>query len=184
MSYLTSRRALAAIGAALLATFAVTATTAGARATRRHTVKPPACAVFHVGGHVANPLRLHVDDLRSYPVHTADVTFQSGSGTQSHHYVGALLTDVLATAQPTYNPAVKNDLLRFYAQAIGSDDYAAIVAFGEIDPGFGAKQVLLAYQEDSTDLCSAGPRLVVPGDIKGGRYVSNVVTIRVGRAGG
>jgi hypothetical protein len=74
---------------------------------------------------------------------------------------------VLATAQPTFDPNIKNDALRFWVEATGSDDYAAIVAWGEIDPGFGAKQVLLAYEEDGVDLCTAGPRLVVPGDIKG-----------------
>jgi Oxidoreductase molybdopterin binding domain len=182
MPYRKARRAVLALGAALLITFAVTGASAGARSTMHHT-KPPACAVFRVSGKVATPLKLHVNDLRSYPVHEVDVTFQSGTGTQSHHYVGALLTDVLASAAPTYDPTVKNDLLRFYAKAVGSDGYAAIVSFGEIDPGFGANQVLLAYQEDATDLCAAGPRLVVPGDIKGGRYVSNVVNVHVGRAG-
>jgi hypothetical protein len=56
-------------------------------------------------------------------------------------------------------------------------------SFGEIDPNFGANQVLLAYDEDGIDLCAAGPRLVDPGDVKGGRYVSNVVKVHVGRAG-
>ncbi len=44
--------------------------------------------------------------------------------------------------------------------------------------------MLVAYDQDGTDLCSAGARLVVPGDIKGGRYVSNLVRLQVGRAGG
>jgi hypothetical protein len=44
--------------------------------------------------------------------------------------------------------------------------------------------VLLAYAEDGNDLCADGPRLVVPGDIGGGRYVSEVVRVKVGRAGG
>jgi hypothetical protein len=61
--------------------------------------------------------------------------------------------------------------------------YAAIVSWGEIDPGFGANNVLVAYEEDGKDLCTTGPRLVVPGDIKGGRYVSGVVRLQVGRAG-
>jgi hypothetical protein len=69
------------------------------------------------------------------------------------------------------------------AKAVGSDGDAAIVAFGEIDRGFGANRVLLAYDEDGTDLCAARPRLVVPGDIEGGRYVTNVVNVHVGRAG-
>ena len=182
MPHRKARIALASIVAALLITLAVAGATAGARATKHHT-KPPACAVFRVSGKVATPLRLHVDALRAYPLHEVDVTFQAGAATQSHHYKGALLTDVLASAAPTYDPAVKNDSLRFFAKAVGSDGYAAIVSFGEIDPNFGANQVLLAYDEDGTDLCAAGPRLVVPGDVKGGRYVSNVVNVHVGRAG-
>jgi hypothetical protein len=175
---------IAVIGAltALLVSAAVAV--ASTRAQHRVSHHPPqsSCAVFRIVGQVADRLRLHVDDLKSYPAHTVDVSFQAGAATQQHHYVGALLTDVLATAQPTFDPTVKNDQLRFWVSATGSDDYSALVAYGEIDPGFGAKQVLLAYQEDGTDLCTAGPRLVVPGDIKGGRYVSNVVKVRVGSA--
>jgi DMSO/TMAO reductase YedYZ molybdopterin-dependent catalytic subunit len=174
---------------ALLAAFAVLLTTAAVavastRTHQRPAHHPPksACAVFRINGKVANPLRLHVADLKSYPAHDVDVTFQAGTTPQTHHYTGALLTDVLATAQPRFDPAVKNNQLTFWVEATGSDDYSALVSYGEIDPGFGAKQVLLAYAEDGNDLCTAGPRLVVPGDIKGGRYVSNIVRVRVGSA--
>lgn len=148
--------------------------------------RPPAsaCAVVRVKGDVADRLRLAVDELRAFPAHTADVTFQSGGGQQAHHYVGVLLADVIAAAGPQLDPAVKNDSLRFYASAVGADGYAAVVSFGEIDAGFGGRQALLAYEEDGVDLCSAGPRLVVPGDLRGGRYVSNVVQVEIGRAGG
>jgi hypothetical protein len=168
----------------LAAVLVVAATAAAMTDAQGGTRSASTCATFRVTGKVAHRLRLHVDDLKAYPAHTEDVTFLAGSTPQSHEYVGALLTDVLASAQPTTNPAVKNDVLRFWAEAVGSDGYAAIVSLGEIDPSFGAKQVLLAYSEDGNDLCSAGPRLVVPGDIKGGRYVTNVVKVRVGRAGG
>ena len=111
------------------------------------------------------------------------MSFSAAGAPVTHTYVGALLTDVLATAQPTFDPNVKNDSLSYWVSATGADDYSALVAWGEIDPGFGAKQVLLAYSVDGTDLCSAGPTLVVPGDLKGGRYVSTIVRVHVGRAG-
>ena len=168
-----------AAAAAVMLVVAAVATAA----VRPHS-KAPQCATFRVTGKVAQREKLHVDDLRSFTPHTLDVTFQAGSSTQTHHYVGALLTDVLNAAQPQFDPTVKNDFLRFWAEATGSDDYAAIVSWGEIDPNFGGRQVLLAYQEDGNDLCSAGPRLVVPGDLRGGRYVSNVVKVKLGRAGG
>jgi hypothetical protein len=43
------------------------------------------------------------------------------------------------------------------------------------------KGVLIAVIQDGVSLAQQGPRLVVPGDSRGGRYVSNVVSIRVGR---
>ncbi|MFC6010446.1 hypothetical protein [Nocardia lasii] len=51
------------------------------------------------------------------------------------------------------------------------------MAWGEFDPGFAATPVLVAYREDEVDL--AAPRLVVPGDIKGGRYVSELTSLTV-----
>jgi hypothetical protein len=53
---------------------------------------------------------------------------------------------------------------------------------GEIDPGFENKGVLLAVIENGQSLAGHGPRLMVPSDIRGGRYVSDIVSIRLERA--
>jgi hypothetical protein len=164
---------------------AVAGTATGASTHRAHTATAAKCATLAINGRVAHYTKLHVNDLRALPVQTADVTYKSGAGTETHHFTGALLTDVIGLAGgATFNPAIKNDSLRFFVKGEGSDGYAAIVSWGEIDPGFGANNVLVAYDQDGTDLCTAGARLVVPGDIKGGRYVSNLVRLQVGRAGG
>jgi hypothetical protein len=42
--------------------------------------------------------------------------------------------------------------------------------------------ILLAFAEDGESLAAEGPRLVVPGDIRGGRYVFGVETVRLDRA--
>ncbi|HEY3682043.1 MAG TPA: hypothetical protein VGL93_03345 [Streptosporangiaceae bacterium] len=55
----------------------------------------------------------------------------------------------------------------------------AALSWGEIDPDFGATPALLAYTEDHKPL--PRPRLIVPGDLKGGRYVSNVATVSLHR---
>jgi hypothetical protein len=79
-----------------------------------------------------------------------------------------------SVVQPNWvGSSLKNADLRYFAEAIGSDQYAAIVAVGEIDPFFGDKPVLLAVNEDGKAF--AQPRLIVPGDVHGGRYVSGVV---------
>jgi hypothetical protein len=54
---------------------------------------------------------------------------------------------------------------------------------GELDPRFGGEQVLVAYDDTLGQLDPGGgagfARMVVPGDIAGGRYVSNLVSIEV-----
>jgi hypothetical protein len=55
--------------------------------------------------------------------------------------------------------------------ATGSDAYTAIVSWGEIDPDFAGRKILLAVSEDGRSLAADGPRLVTAGDRRGGRYV-------------
>lgn len=63
--------------------------------------------------------------------------------------------------------------------AVGADGYAALVAYGEVSPDVGNTGLLVALAEDGAAL--QRPRLVVPGDVKGGRYVSDLVELRVVR---
>ncbi len=90
-----------------------------------------------------------------------------------------LLNDAGLIADPT----IKNDVLREYVEAVGSDGYAAIFSLGEIDPMFGGQDDLVAYADTDGQLGSDGPdgfaRMVVPGDIAGGRYISNLVSLEV-----
>ncbi|MGH3974212.1 MAG: hypothetical protein ACRDS9_12935 [Pseudonocardiaceae bacterium] len=78
---------------------------------------------------------------------------------------------------PRFDPAIKNDKLRYFISVTASDSYRALVAYGEIDSSFENKDVLLATSEDGRSLATEGPRLVVPGDISGGRHVTNVVRV-------
>jgi hypothetical protein len=99
----------------------------------------------------------------------------------TYPYRGRYLCTTSSTRHsPTSDPDIKNDELRFYAAATGADGYAAIVSWGEIDPDFAGRKVMLAVGEDGRSLTADGPRLGVPRDRRDGRYVSNVITIRVG----
>src|SRR5262249_43926787 len=138
---------------------------------------------FVVKGDVQHKLKLTTDDLAALPQETVTVKFLAGSTSQTHTYVGALLLDVLNMAGPEFDPNIKNDNLRHSLAVTGSYGYRVVVAWGECDPGFEAKQVLLAESEDGQSLATAGPRLVVPGDIHGGRYVTNVVSVRLAPVG-
>ena len=145
---------------------------------------PPAPGTFVVTGNVQNTLRLSVSDLAAMPnQQTVTVTFNAAGAPQTHTYTGPLLKDVLARATPLFSPAIKNDKLRHYVAVGASDKYQALVAYGEIDPSFENKRVLLAATEDGASLASQGPRLVVPGDLAGGRYVTGVVAVKIGKPG-
>lgn len=58
-----------------------------------------------------------------------------------------------------------------------TDGYRSVVAWAEFDPDFAGTEVLLAYREDGQRLDR--PQLVVPGDKKGGRYVSDVTEVQL-----
>jgi hypothetical protein len=64
---------------------------------------------------------------------TITLTFLAGPTPQQHTYVGALLYDLMNHFGPKFDPDVKNDFLRFHVSATGSDEYQAIVSWGELD---------------------------------------------------
>jgi len=138
---------------------------------------------FVISGDVQHKVVFSIGQLAALPnQQTETVQFIGPGGLQTHVEKGPLLWDVLnSVVQPNWvGSSLKNPDLRYFAEAIGSDQYAAIVAVGEIDPFFGNKPVLLAVNEDGQPLTQ--PRLIVPGDVHGGRYVSDVVGMVVGEA--
>lgn len=142
-----------------------------------------AAATIELTGLVTTPTTRSVSDLQTLPVQTAEVDFQSGKGDQHHTYTGVLLWDVLNQAGIATDENVKNDILRFYAVITASDGYQTVISLGEIDPQFGNNPYLLAWDEDGAPLeGDSGPlRLVTPGDVHGGRYISGIASIDVQR---
>ena len=94
---------------------------------------------------------------------------------------GVSLWDLLdTTAGLALDPKVKGDVLARYVVATGSDGYQAVFALGELDPAFGGQPNLVAYAMDGAALGSKGfARLVVPNDVKAGRWVTNLVSVEV-----
>jgi len=142
---------------------------------------PVASTSFQITGLVETPLTLTVADLQKLPAQSVKVTFKAGSGDQTHSFTGALFSDVLAQAKLKLDPKIKNDQLRFFIVVTANDGYTTVISEREIDPSFGNQPILLAWDQDGQPLTgSDGPvRLVTPGDIKGGRYVTGVVSIDV-----
>ncbi len=175
---------LTACGSVATSTPLSRATTPPAVATALPTVTSAGgvSAAVSVGGAVEIPLNLGLADLRAFPPITLNAETRTRQGAQgSHSYTGALLKDVLDKAKPRTDPNRKNDLLTRYVTAAGSDGYLVTVAYGEIDPDFGAQQIIVAYEMDGKPLDKDGAaELVVPGDKLAGRWVKNLVSITVG----
>ena len=64
---------------------------------------------------------------------------------------------------------VKNPSLRRTLLITGRDGYVAALAFGEIDPQYEGKSVILAFAGGDPPASYGALRLVVPGDAHGGR---------------
>ncbi len=110
--------------------------------------------------------------LAHLPQQTRTVSYLSGTSGQTHTESGPSLTTVLRIAgvKPSRNTAVT---------AVATDGYAATVTLGE--QYVGGRPLMLSLREDGTALDR--PRLVTAGDVKGGRYISGVITLRVWRLG-
>ena len=138
---------------------------------------------FELMGEVGTEDTFELADLQALPAQELEVTFTSRGEPQTYTYIGVLLYDLLSEAGPTFDEEVNNDALGFYVRVVATDGYVATVSWGEIDPDFGNQPVLVAYEEDGELMDEDGmARLVVPGDERGGRYVSNISSMTLLRA--
>ena len=113
---------------------------------------------------------LSAGQLAALPARTLTVTFLAGTASQTHTEVGPTLADVLRAARVPVN-------LDTWVAGVGSDAYIATVTPAEAF--VGGRPLLVSLNEDGQPL--AQPRLVVDGDVKGGRYVSDLVDLVVGQ---
>ncbi len=139
---------------------------------------------FRLTGGVERPAAYTLSDLQTLPAEEVEVDFLTGTGMQHHRYRGVRLSTLILQAGPLFDPNVRNDALHWYVRVDATDGYWAILAWAEMDPGFANKPVLVAYEEDGALLgeMDGMARLVVPGDLRGGRYVSNIRTITLVKA--
>ena len=132
---------------------------------------------------VANPGSYNLASLMSFPATTLTTTYTAGGTPVTDTYTGVSLWTLLTSAGLVLDPTIKNDVLRQYVVAVGSDGYEAIFSLGEIAPLFGNQMDLVAYADTGGQLGAGGTdgfaRMVVPADMAGGRYVSNLVELAV-----
>src|SRR6185437_7274372 len=140
---------------------------------------------FTLSGDVGTPGTYTSPDLQALPPTTETVTYNAAGGAVTDTFTGPTIWTLLQAAGGiTTNPAIKNDILRKYVVATGSDGYKAVIAAGEIAPKFGHKPDLVAYGDTAGKLPTPDgfARLVAVGDKAGGRYVSNLADLHVGGA--
>lgn len=145
-------------------------------------VQAPAAGTVRLTGDLVAPGEITAAQLAALPQQTVEASFGSGAGPQQHTETGPALADVLPADALAVDGDRKNDLLSFAVLAVGSDGYSAVVAYGDVSADFGNRGLLISLTEDGAPL--ERPRLVVPGDVKGGRYVGDLVELRVVRLGG
>lgn len=107
--------------------------------------------------------------LSHLPARDLTVTFSAGTTSETDTEQGPPLLEVLAAAGIPIGPTT-------WVAAVGSDGYVAVVTPAEAL--VGGRPLLISLVENGTAL--AMPRLVVDGDVKGGRYVSLLVDLVVG----
>jgi hypothetical protein len=120
------------------------------------------------------------------PATTEDVSFFSGPNPQNRTYTGTSLWELLTSAGLTDADDLDNLLL-----ATGSDGFQVAFSIAELSPFLGAPDSpdpidLVVYGQTTNGV--SGPlgsdgfaRLAIPGDVRGGRYVSNIVSLQVVR---
>ncbi|MBN9563014.1 MAG: hypothetical protein J0H14_20150 [Alphaproteobacteria bacterium] len=138
---------------------------------------------FTLTGDVGAPGIYDGPALQTLPPTTETATYRAGSGSVMDTFTGPTIWSLLLSAGGiTTNPAIKNDVLRKYIVATGSDGYKAVISAGEIAPKFGHKSDLVAYADTLGKLPvpDGFARIVAIGDQAGGRYVSNLADLHVG----
>ena len=115
-------------------------------------------------------------DMAQLPSVQVSAAFATEHGPRSARFEGPLLWDVLARAH-AIDPAKPRDLVRESILLTGRDGYTAVLAMGEIAPAFEGKAVILAERMDGQALDH--PRIVVPGDQRGGRSVHDLARLAV-----
>jgi len=136
---------------------------------------------FEVMGLVELPRRLAVADLTTLNVESIEATFDLEGANQAHHYTGVRLWDVLALTKPIIDPDRNGDGPRKFVVLTANDGYEVVISLGEVDPQFGGRAYLLAWEEDGAALTGdKGPvELVTLGDTTGARSIWGIDTIEV-----
>jgi hypothetical protein len=146
---------------------AVSAITVGVQSPTPTAGFTPGTLTVERGSHTRT---LSASQLAALPAETLQVSFLAGTTTTNATEVGPSLDQVLHAAHVRFGRHA-------WVAGVGDDGYVAVVTAAE--QWVGGKQLQVSLNENGTPLTE--PRLVVDGDVKGGRYVSGLVDLVVGQ---
>ncbi|MBM4414936.1 MAG: hypothetical protein FJ035_01415 [Chloroflexi bacterium] len=119
----------------------------------------------------------------TFELQTPKLTGHGGETVPPRRYRGARLYELLDDAGIRFDPAAHEDFLRKVVVATTADGRAVVVAGGEIEPRFMASDVIVASGpadgSPPAGVPSDVPRLVVPHDLKPGRWAKQLVSIEL-----
>jgi molybdate transport system substrate-binding protein len=93
-------------------------------------------------------------------------------------WTGPLLWDVLIDAGAV-DPQKPSEQVHLGVRVTGADGWMAVFGLAELGPQFANRPIQLANRVNGEILPDQGLRLIVPGEQRGGRSVSNVVRVDV-----
>jgi hypothetical protein len=131
---------------------------------------------FTVNGNVSNPTTYTASNLpNTLTTQILTVTTPPVTGSS---FTGVSLWNLLLQAGLSTNPA---SLANEYVIATGTDNYQVVLSLEELNPLLGNQNDLLAFATGTgASLGTSGfARIVLPGDAKAGRYVSNLDSLTV-----
>ena len=128
-----------------------------------------------IGGDVATPLTLTLDDLSKMPRATATLTEKDAKVT----YEGVPLIELLKKAGVPFGKQLRGKNLDSYVVAKAHDGYKVVFTLPELDPDFANESIVLADKKDGSPIASPqGPlRIVCSGDKVGARSERMVESI-------
>jgi hypothetical protein len=113
-------------------------------------------------------------------VETVAASGHGGEPIAPRKYTGAGLYDLLDAAGIQLTPGVNDDFLRKVVVVRSADGHAVVIAGGELHPNFMNGDVILATAREGGALQDAeGVRLIVPFDMKPGRWAKDIVSVEL-----
>ena len=141
---------------------------------------PTSRVVLSVGGEVPRPSKLTAPEFARLPRQTVRAKDHEGKEAE---FEGVPLVEVLKASGVQFGQDLRGPALATYLIVEAADGYRAVFALPELDPAFSDRVILLADRREGKPLGGKeGPlRVVVPGEKRHGRWVRQVVALKIGR---